>query len=374
MDERLAKQLYEDNFLVRLQKAQDDISLLQKLYVAAADAQETHLVVNPILNGGFPLFQRSLTPTTAVAMTDGGYNGPDMWYSLIQGAGATIARDAGIGTSQYSAKLVSGGTTNRYGIAQIFSAEKSFPFRGKTINAQIRIKPTNNAGSGTRDYRIAVLEWTGTADAPVKDVVNDWTSSNYTTGNFFKSTTTVLVGTAKISADHGIESVLSVTGSVSVSCKNLIVFAWVEDVPTHASDYANFSEAIFCEGETTQSWMPVDDTDECLSYCEVWENQTGLNIVSGLADSTSTFTGVMRFEKLKFKTPTVTFSAAGDFTLRYTGSGTNTCTAIAAPTLTRRGATITATGTGTPLTAGQSVNIRCGNTTGYIVIDANLGV
>lgn len=37
MGERLAKQLYEDNFLVRLQKVQDDVSLLQKLYVTAVD-------------------------------------------------------------------------------------------------------------------------------------------------------------------------------------------------------------------------------------------------------------------------------------------------------------------------------------------------
>jgi hypothetical protein len=51
MDDRIAKWLYEDNFLVRLQKSQDDISLLQKLSVSAI-----YEAIYDLVNG---LFTRS---------------------------------------------------------------------------------------------------------------------------------------------------------------------------------------------------------------------------------------------------------------------------------------------------------------------------
>lgn len=223
---------------------------------------------NLLINGGFQFWQRLATPTTATTMTDDVYNAPDRWYSLVQGAGATINRNAGIGTSQYSAKLIAGGTTNRYGIAQIVEAENSIPMRGNVVSAGVRIKPVNNAGSGTRDYRIAILEWTGTADTVTSELVADWTSSTYTTAGFFASTTKTLVGTATVTATHNTETVLSVSGTVSASCNNLIVFVWTEDVPTHASDYVLIGEAgLYKKVFASQTWYPRPQAAE-LALCQ----------------------------------------------------------------------------------------------------------
>lgn len=225
---------------------------------------------NLLLNGGAWFFQR-VNPSTATAMTDDVYNAPDCWYSLVQGSGATIARNAGIGTSKYSFKLVAGGTTNRYGIAQITQSADSLPMRGKTVTAQCLIKPVNNAGSGSRNYRIAVLEWTGTADSVTSEIVNSWTSATYTTGNFFTSTTLTLVGTATVSATHNTETTLSVTGTVSSSCNNLITFIWAQDVPTHASDYALIGEVGLRKALGVVQWNPRKYGDElalCQQFCE----------------------------------------------------------------------------------------------------------
>jgi len=218
---------------------------------------------NSLINGGFDFWQR-INPTAAKTMTNDAYNAADRWYSLIQGSGATINRDAGIGVSRYSAKLVAGGTTNRYGIAQIIEASNSFPYRGKTITAQIRVKPVNNAGSGTRTYRIAVLEWTGTANTVTSELVANWASSTFTTAGFFASTTKTLVGTANVTATHNVESVLSVTGLVSASCNNLIVFVWTENTPTHAADYALFGEVMLFGASNVQEWIPRHLSQEFL--------------------------------------------------------------------------------------------------------------
>jgi hypothetical protein len=221
---------------------------------------------NFALNGGADFFQR-VDPAASTSLTDGAYNGMDMWYSLIQGSGATEKRDSGIGTAEYSLRLTAGGTTNRYGKAQIIHSKKSIPLRGQTITAQFRVKPTNNAGSGTRDYRIAILAWTGTKNTVTRDVVNDWTSSNFTTSNFFASTSLSLIGTAAVTATHGVESVLSISGSVPTNCNNLIFFFWAEDVPTHASDYAQFSEIGLYISSTVQTWKAFDgELERCQKF------------------------------------------------------------------------------------------------------------
>ena len=222
------------------------------------------ILPNALINGGFDWFRRMVTPATPIAMTDDVYNAPDRFYSLVQGANATIGQAGAIGTSVNSCKLTAGGTTNRYGIAQIIESFNSIPLRSQTVIAQVRLKPVNNAASGTRKYRIAILEWTGTADTVTSELVADWTSGTFTTAGFFASTTKTLVGCATVTATHNVESVLSVTGAVSASCNNLIVFVWTEDAPTHASDYVLISEAGLYVASATQTWNPRPFTTELL--------------------------------------------------------------------------------------------------------------
>lgn len=252
-------------------------SIMRKLGISAfsGGGGSSSVASNPsnlLINGGFDFFQRTITPTVAISMTNDVYNAPDRFYSLVQGAGATIAQNAGIGTSRYSCKIVAGGTTNRYGIAQIVKGSESIPYRGKTVIAQIRVKPVNNAGSGTRVYRIAILEWTGTIDTVTSELVANWASGTFTTAGFFASTTKTLVATANVTATHNAESVLSVSGTVSTSCNNLIVFVWTENAPTHAADYALFGEFGLYLGSQVVAWSPRPISEEfvlCQAHYEV---------------------------------------------------------------------------------------------------------
>lgn len=259
---------------------------------------------NVLINGGADFFLRPATPTTVVNMTDDAYNAPDCWYSLIQAAGATITQSGNIGKALSSMKITAGGVVNRYGVAQIVEGVESIPYRGLPVTAQVLIKPFNNAGSGSRDYRIAILEWTGTINTVISELVADWTSSVYTTAGFFAPTSKLLVGTAAATIAHNAEVVLSVSGNVSVNCNNLIVFVWVEDVPTHASDYAFFSEFSLHKGIQTQVWEP-EPIAQAQLRCERWGEQTSPIVsyipVAGNKSSQST----VAFRTRKFSNPTV---------------------------------------------------------------------
>jgi len=331
---------------------------------------------NYLDNCGFEYTQHILTTASSASMTDGGYDMFDRWYSLIQGAGATVSQGGAVGASRKSLKLTAGGTTNRYGVAQILEATKSRALRGKTIIKQIKIKPTNNAGSGSRDYRVAILEWTGTADSPAKDVVNDWTSSNFTTGNFFKSTTLSLVGTAVETIAHGAEAIISVSGTVSASCNNLIVFVWVEDVPTHASDYAELSEAGFYTSSMEQTWKYKDnDFDNCLFHFEriTTGTQYGFFGVASVTSATNARTVISMHRKRT--TPNLSASGSTTFMVQDVLGVNFASTAVSLSYPTDVGFLVQVTTAGS-MTAGVGFVIDNGGDSvfGAFFISADIGV
>lgn len=326
---------------------------------------------NALINGGFDFFQRA-APATATAMTDDVYNSPDRWYSLVQGANATINRNAGIGTSKYSCKLVAGGTTNRYGIAQIIESANSLQYRGNTVIAQCKIKPVNNAGSGTRNYRIAILEWTGTADAVTSELVADWTSATYTTAGFFASTTKTLVATASVTATHNTETTLSVSGTVSASCNNLIIFIWTEAVPTHAADYVLIGEAGLYYGATIQTWMPRPYAEEyqlCTRHCRAWTNDSVntsvVRVGYGTAYGASEIDFYNIFTQPMFSTPTI--SLTGGWTLvEFATGGSFTVSSVSVAGSTNENKTVTMVVTpATAVTGGRIYAMTAGTTNEY---------
>jgi hypothetical protein len=332
---------------------------------------------NILINGGFDIWQRGGTGS-AVTMTDDIYNAPDRWNSLIQGSNPTIQRSTGLTNSPYSCKLTAGGTSYRHGIEQIVESANSIQARGKSIIAQCLVKPVKNAGSGTIDMRIAILEWTGTADAVTSDIINDWTSGTYTTGNFFNTTSLTLIGTAQISAAHNTITQLSVTGTVSQSCNNLIILIWTEDVPAHASDYVLISEAGLYIASTVQAWLPKPTGQElelCQRYC--WKDILAVAYAS-LTWAYVQATGTNFYGYLSLPTPmrnyaTATFScsAAANF---YLGGGLAQV-AILLGTLSEHtsGSILKLYGTAAASTASTFRDIGVGNTTtDWIMVESEL--
>lgn len=183
-------------------------------------------------------------------------------------------------------EITAGTTINRFGVSQIIESIDSLPMRSRNVIAQLIVKPLLNAGNGNMNIRIALLEWQGTSDAVVRDVVNDWDNYTYTEGNFFITSPLKVIATAQISAVHNSWSLLSVTGTVSSECNNLILFVWITDAPVHANDKLQLSEAGIYDGITIRNWLPRHTGSEellCHRFCYAIKlNASGDNGIVGI--------------------------------------------------------------------------------------------
>lgn len=210
-------------------------------------------------NGGFDILQRQAgTESTETSYSDDTY-AFDRWNIVTQTASVQCSRQAGDTRSRYCGRIKQNqASAQRAGMVQILDADTSYRFRSQAARAQLRVKC-----SSSQAIRIALVEWTGTADAPTSDIVNDWTSGTYTTGNFFTSTTLTVVATATVTPSAATWTDLSVTGTVSSSCTNLLLMVWSEG--TMAQNVTlDVTEVGVFHGAESRLWMPPDINAELL--------------------------------------------------------------------------------------------------------------
>lgn len=152
--------------------------------------------------------------------------GHDRWNVLTQTgsvAGSTLT-DVENGRPTMMRLTQSQASAQRMGISQIVESLNCKHLRGKPVTLSGRVRC-----SAAATLRYAILEWTGTADSVTSDVVNDWTSSTYTAGNFFLASnlTVTAVGSLALSANT-LTDLTALTGTLGSSMNNLIVLLWTE--------------------------------------------------------------------------------------------------------------------------------------------------
>jgi len=176
---------------------------------------------NILINGGFQVNQEA-----PASNADDTY-AHDQWYVLTQSNAIAVSTLSAVenGLPLMARLTQSNASAQRMGYAQIIEGKYCKQYRGQSVTFKIgRTRLSSSA-----NIRFAVLEWTGTEDTVTSDVVNDWTSSTYTAGNFFLGSNLTVSGvssqalTANTLTDG---SVLTVT--LGSSFNNLIVFAWTE--------------------------------------------------------------------------------------------------------------------------------------------------
>ena len=221
------------------------------------------LPFNYLVNPSFRHWARNtIDPTAALTTADGAY-GTTNWYTLANNTTVTQQRVTG-STAPYALKLnTPSGSVNMWGCAQAVTSDLTYSLRGKTVIFQARVKR-----SEAKKIRVALLEWTGTADSITRDVVNNWASTNYTTGNFFISSNLTVIGTAStgtMSADT--YNLVSVSGTVSSSANNLYVVIWSEDALSGNQSITLECPGLF-EGGTVQTWAegPQSELTNPLRY------------------------------------------------------------------------------------------------------------
>ncbi len=219
---------------------------------------------NLLINGGFTFFQRQ-TAGTATAFASGAYCA-DRWYLLTQANNVSSQQVVGSGAYRYYGKfLQANASAQRFAIVQVLPTEDSIPLRGQSVTFNVQL-PALPSGS---NMRMAICEWTGTADAPVKAVINSWTSTTYTAGNFFSGTTTTVDAVSPSITSAG---TATLTATVSDSCNNLYAIIWTESACAQNAYFTiTAADLYLCSaaGAVTRAWAPRPYAQE-LAMCGLY--------------------------------------------------------------------------------------------------------
>ena len=177
---------------------------------------------NRLINPNGAVWQRANSGAAAIADVTYAF---DRWYGLTQTAGVTASQVTNAENSTpYMMRLSqANATAQRFGIAQAIESANCIDLRGQGVALSARVRM-----SVSTTLRYAIVEWTGTADTITKDIVNSWTSGTFTTGNFFISTTTTIVAAGSIALTANTLATISLTGTISGSANNLLVFFWTD--------------------------------------------------------------------------------------------------------------------------------------------------
>ncbi len=198
-------------------------------------------IINP-LDGVMSTWGRgnSITSATIPANSDGNY-AADRWVLLSDGNNiAEVSQQTAsppTGSSGFHRLLVS--TANKkFGILQIIDSLACIPLRDKVISFSILAKTT---AAAIGNIRIGILEWTGTANSPTKDVVSAWsvagTNPTLVTNWAYKNTPANLGLTTSW-------QLFKVEGlTLGSTLTNLGVFVWSDDTTTTINDIVDLSQA-----------------------------------------------------------------------------------------------------------------------------------
>ena len=176
---------------------------------------------NHLINGAFSINYRA--PATNADDT----YAHDRWYALTQTGtiAVTTLNNVADGTPFMARLTQSQVTAQRMGYAQIIEGINCRHLRGREVTFRlggVRLSTASNV-------RMAVLEWTGTEDAVTSDVVNNWTATVYTAGNFFLASNLTVSGVVQQALTaNTLTDGSAVTVTLGSSFNNLIVFVWTE--------------------------------------------------------------------------------------------------------------------------------------------------
>jgi hypothetical protein len=199
--------------------------------------------INRLKNPRGNIYQR-----TVAATSDDGYFA-DCWYILSQTGSVTPSQltdpedgyPTGIRITQSQV------AAQRFGFAQIIEGADCKDLRGGSGTLVPRIRVSTGQA-----IRYAILGWTGTQDAVTSDVVNDWTNSTYTAGNFFiSSNLSVIAVGAQTPTANTWTSLSAITSTLGSTFNNIIIFVWTEG--TAAQNFTLDFDYVQFEGGITAS-------------------------------------------------------------------------------------------------------------------------
>mgnify|MGYP000045774204 FL=1 len=308
---------------------------------------------NRVINGDMRVCQR-----TTLGSSDDTFT-LDRWTVLMEAANGCVVTqetsDVPTDGSKYAAKLTVGsGEDNKFGLATYLEFRDIADLRGKTISLQAKLKAT----AAITDVRMAVLEWTSTADSVTSDVAGTWGSAG--TNPALASNWAYLGTPANLSpttswATYRVEGL-----TVGASANNLAVFIWCEDeTTTVTTDYLLITDVQLEEGPTCSGFERRHYAQE-LALCQRYLQRIGgvssavvfASLGSATANNQAEFGPLLR-APMRTASPSLTYTA-GDWAVYYRAGG-NTITSLSILYSTSESVWLRAALTGTPLVADAAV-------------------
>ncbi len=303
--------------------------------------------------------------------SDGGYTGFDQWYALTQSAAVTPSQlvDVDNGVPFMMRLTQAQATAQRFGLAQPFEKDAVSDMRGKAVSVRFRARM-----SAATMLRWAVVEWTGTPDSITKDIVNNWTSDTFTTGNFFKSSgfTVVGAGSLALTANTLTDVISNAIGTVSGSMNNLYLFIWTDTA--QAQDVTlDVGNVFFGKGASAPASFdappPSDDLQACRRYFYKYTAPSApARIANGFAVNTVLGEFIIYFQAAMRIAPSFSVSSNADWTVYDTAAHSVTATTVPVSTEDQLVAGFGTTG----ISTGSALALRAANSGASYSLDARL--
>ena len=237
---------------------------------------------NRLINGNFAINQRQAT-----SVADDAYC-LDRWYVLTETGNVTVAQmtDVESGTATSIKLTQPDATPKRIGLAQIMESINCRDLQGAAVQFSGKLKC-----SLSQPVRFAIVGNSGSADVQTSDLVDKWSSANYSNSNFFQGATWPY-GVGTITPTAATWTNFSVTATLGYT-NNFSVFVWTEGTLAQNGtlELARMAFKPGIEIVHGQSHMHFDIASElvaCQRYYEKSYNQ-------GTAPGTASTAGIVYF-------------------------------------------------------------------------------
>lgn len=260
--------------------ATQDLATLDSLNIASV--QNANLFANP----DFAINQRV---ATSVADGAAGY---DRAISLCESGSVGVSQLAQpFDGAAFALRMTQpDASPKRMGFVQISEAKDCVSYRGKNLVFALKVR-----ASISTTIRCALVAWTGAIDTPTKDVVNTWSSTTYTAGNFFvANTSTIAVAATAVTAGTWTDLVVSSTSAGGVvvpsTLNNLYMVVWT-DVAV-AQNVTLDATMVRCgQGTVAPLWTPPNAAVELLRCQRDYQKSFALATTPGTATAVGRFFG-----------------------------------------------------------------------------------
>ena len=237
---------------------------------------------NRLINGNFAINQRQAT-----SVADDAYC-LDRWYVLTETGNVTVAQmtDVESGTATSIKLTQPDATPKRIGLAQIMESINCRDLQGAAVQFSGKLKC-----SLSQPVRFAIVGNSGSADVQTSDLVDKWSSTNYSNSNFFQGATWPY-GVGTITPTAATWTNFSVTATLGYT-NNFSVFVWTEGTLAQNGtlELARMAFKPGIEIVHGQSHMHFDIASELVACQRYYEKSYD----QGTAPGTASTTGIVYF-------------------------------------------------------------------------------